>query len=214
MHLPNTIDDISFPQQHNMVPDLISKQQQQHPSSAGSLVDSAYNSPSSTIDSAINNRRLSSAASRKCCIPEEERPRQTRAPTPTGSTTSSLKQYGECYRRLGEGTSAIVMVFRKLNKAGRTEKLYAIKQFRKRSKNETEKEYMKKLTGEFCISSTFHHNNIVETIDLVLNEQKRYCTVMEYVSWLIDFLCCENARCILIMLRIVSWRRLVLVYHD
>ncbi|KAJ8664181.1 hypothetical protein O0I10_000460 [Lichtheimia ornata] len=163
-----------------MVPDLISKQHQ-HPSSAGSLVDSAYNSPSSTIDSAINSRRLSSAASRKCCIPEEEqRPRPARAPTPTGSTTSSLKQYGECYRRLGEGTSAIVMVFRKLNKAGRTEKLYAIKQFRKRSKNETEKEYMKKLTGEFCISSTFHHTNIVETIDLVLNEQKRYCTVMEY----------------------------------
>jgi hypothetical protein len=41
---------------------------------------------------------------------------------------------------------------------------------------------MKKLTGEFCISSTFQHHNIVETIDLVLDDQQRYCTVMEYVS--------------------------------
>jgi serine/threonine protein kinase len=39
---------------------------------------------------------------------------------------------------------------------------------------------MKKLTSEFCISSTFRHVNVVETIDLVLDDQGRYCTVMEY----------------------------------
>ncbi|KAG1137027.1 hypothetical protein G6F37_006654 [Rhizopus arrhizus] len=94
--------------------------------------------------------------------------------------TASLREYGECYRRLGQGTTAVVMVLRQLGEDGRSEKLYAIKQFRKKRKQESEKEYMKKLTSEFCISSTFSHPNVVETIDLVLDDRKRYCTVMEY----------------------------------
>jgi serine/threonine protein kinase len=53
-------------------------------------------------------------------------------------------------------------------------------EFRKRRKNETEKEYVKKLTAEFCISSTLHNQNIVETVDLVQDEQQRWCEVMEY----------------------------------
>ncbi|KAI9311206.1 kinase-like domain-containing protein [Dichotomocladium elegans] len=151
-----------------MVPDL---------SKTSNLIDSAYNSPSSTLESSILSRRPSSATSPKYCAAEDQEPRRSSVRTTTGG---SIKQYGECYRRLGEGTSAVVMVFRKIDKLGRTDKLYAIKQFRKRSKSESDKEYMKRLTSEFCISSTFQHPNIVETIDLVMNEQKRYCTVMEY----------------------------------
>lgn len=56
----------------------------------------------------------------------------------------------------------------------------AHQEFRKRRKNETEKEYVKKLTSEFCISSTLHHHNIVETVDLVQDEQNHWCEVMEY----------------------------------
>jgi hypothetical protein len=93
--------------------------------------------------------------------------------------TAKLKEYGQCFRRLGEGSTAVVMITRKLK--GNSEKLYAIKQFRKRQRSESEKQYMKKLTSEFCISSTFSHRNIVETIDLVLDDRKRYSTVMEYV---------------------------------
>lgn len=104
--------------------------------------------------------------------------------------TASLKEYGECYRRLGQGTTAVVMVLRKLGEDGRSEKLYAIKQFRKKQKRETEKEYMKKLTSEFCISSTFTHPNVVETIDLVLDSKKRYCTVMEYVKCFLFTIIC------------------------
>lgn len=102
-------------------------------------------------------------------------------------STTNLRDYGECYKRLGKGSTAVISVCRsKTNvispsgRPGKSTKLYAIKQFRKRNKNETEKEYMKKLTSEFCISSTFRHPNIVETIDLVLDDQNRYCTVMEY----------------------------------
>ncbi|KAI9272652.1 kinase-like domain-containing protein [Phascolomyces articulosus] len=151
------------------------------------MIDSAYNSPSSTIDS----RRPSTTSvtrTTKYCPDEHHTTVDSSCASSSRNNksqtyqqhTGSVKEYGECYRRLGEGTSAIVMVFRKMDKSGKNTKLYAIKQFRKRSKAESEKEYMKKLTSEFCISSTFSHPNVVETIDLVLNEQKRYCTVMEY----------------------------------
>ena len=53
-------------------------------------------------------------------------------------------------------------------------------EFRKRRKNESEKEYVKKLTAEFCISSTLHHPNIVETVDLVQDENQHWCEVMEF----------------------------------
>ena len=53
-------------------------------------------------------------------------------------------------------------------------------EFRKRRKNETEKEYVKKLTAEFCISSTLHHINVVETVDLVQDENQHWCEVMEF----------------------------------
>jgi protein-serine/threonine kinase len=53
-------------------------------------------------------------------------------------------------------------------------------EFRKRRKNETEKEYVKKLTAEFCISSALHHPNIVETVDLVQDESQHWCEVMEF----------------------------------
>ena len=39
---------------------------------------------------------------------------------------------------------------------------------------------MKKLTAEFCISSTLHHPNIVETVDLVQDENQHWCEVMEF----------------------------------
>lgn len=55
-----------------------------------------------------------------------------------------------------------------------------LKEFRKRRKNESEKEYVKKLTAEFCISSTLHHVNIVETVDLVQDESQHWCEVMEF----------------------------------
>jgi protein-serine/threonine kinase len=55
-----------------------------------------------------------------------------------------------------------------------------LQEFRKRRKNETEKEYVKKLTAEFCISSTLHHPNVVETVDLVQDEAQHWCEVMEF----------------------------------
>ncbi|KAJ1499516.1 serine/threonine-protein kinase HAL4/sat4, partial [Coelomomyces lativittatus] len=57
---------------------------------------------------------------------------------------------------------------------------YAVKEFRRRRKHESEKEYIKKLTSEFCISSSLHHINVVETLDLIQDENQHWCEVMEY----------------------------------
>ncbi|CCM03716.1 uncharacterized protein FIBRA_05862 [Fibroporia radiculosa] len=102
-----------------------------------------------------------------------------RGSTAGDSTTSLLKKYGVCEKvAIGKGATSVVRLAHKWDRS--EEKLYAVKEFRKRRKNETEKEYVKKLTAEFCISSTLHHINIVETVDLVQDESQHWCEVMEF----------------------------------
>ncbi|XP_006455005.1 protein kinase [Agaricus bisporus var. bisporus H97] len=97
-----------------------------------------------------------------------------------GESTASLSQkYGVCHRvAIGKGATSVVRLAHKWDRT--EEKLYAVKEFRKRRKNESEKEYVKKLTAEFCISSTLHHPNVVETVDLVQDEAMHWCEVMEF----------------------------------
>ncbi|KAG0256324.1 serine/threonine-protein kinase HAL4/sat4 [Mortierella polycephala] len=93
-----------------------------------------------------------------------------------------LEKYGICDKgNIGQGATAVVRLAHKLSPK-ESEKLFAVKEFRKRRKNETEKEYIKKLMSEFCISSSLHHENVVETVDLVQDEQQHWCEVMEYCS--------------------------------
>ncbi|THV01257.1 Pkinase-domain-containing protein [Dendrothele bispora CBS 962.96] len=95
------------------------------------------------------------------------------------SVTSLSQKYGVCQKvAIGKGATSVVRLAHKWDRT--EERLYAIKEFRKRRKNESEKEYVKKLTAEFCISSTLHHTNIVETVDLVQDENQHWCEVMEF----------------------------------
>ncbi|KAF8758436.1 Pkinase protein [Rhizoctonia solani] len=97
----------------------------------------------------------------------------------SGGSGGRLDHYGICERvAIGKGATSIVKLAHKWDRT--EEKLYAVKEFRKRRKNETEKEYVKKLTSEFCISSALHHINVVETVDLVKDENQHWCEVMEY----------------------------------
>jgi len=96
-----------------------------------------------------------------------------------GSSASLSQKYGVCQKlAIGKGATSVVRLAHKWDRS--EEKLYAVKEFRKRRKNESEKEYVKKLTAEFCISSTLHHINIVETVDLVQDEAQHWCEVMEF----------------------------------
>lgn len=45
-----------------------------------------------------------------------------------------------------------------------------MKEFRKKKREENEKDYVKKVIAEFCISSSLHHPNVVEYIDLIKDE--------------------------------------------
>ncbi|KLO20012.1 Pkinase-domain-containing protein [Schizopora paradoxa] len=102
-----------------------------------------------------------------------------RRSTAGDSVTSLSKKYGVCERlAIGKGATSVVRLAHKWDRS--EEKLYAVKEFRKRRKNETEREYIKKLTQEFCIASTLHHVNVVETVDLVQDENQHWCEVMEF----------------------------------
>ena len=59
---------------------------------------------------------------------------------------------------------------------------FAVKEFRTRHSYESEKEYAKKVTAEFCVGSTLHHGNIIETLDIV-HEKGRWYEVMEYAPF-------------------------------
>ncbi|WFD36892.1 hypothetical protein MCUN1_003783 [Malassezia cuniculi] len=110
---------------------------------------------------------------------KESKKKSTKGSASGGEVTSLLKKYGTCERVcIGKGATAVVRIAHKWDNS--EEKVYAVKEFRKRGKNESEKDYVKKLTSEFCISSTLHHVNVVETVDLVQDENQHWCEVMEY----------------------------------
>ena len=96
--------------------------------------------------------------------------------------TQLTEKYGQAEKVIGKGAGGTVRLFHKIGFSGPHDRLYAVKEFRKKRKGESERDYLKKLTSEFCISSNLHHVNIVETLDLVQDENHRWCEIMEYVS--------------------------------
>ena len=92
------------------------------------------------------------------------------------SETSLSDKYGRKENILGRGATATVRLCCPMN----SKKRFAIKEFRKRRKEESQKEYVKKLIAEFCISSSLDHPNVVKTIDLIQDERHSWCVVMEY----------------------------------
>lgn len=110
--------------------------------------------------------------------------------TPTNSTTGDgpsvpfaddhglSSKYGKFGKMLGSGAGGSV----RLMKRSGDGTVFAVKQFRDRHAYESEKEYNKKVTAEFCIGSTLHHGNVIETIDIVY-EKNKWFEVMEYAPF-------------------------------
>ena len=86
-----------------------------------------------------------------------------------------FKKYGKLGRVLGSGAGGSVRLMKRTSDST----TFAIKEFRPRHANESQREYAKKVTAEFCIGSTLHHANVVETLDLIQDDGKYY-EVMEY----------------------------------
>lgn len=87
-------------------------------------------------------------------------------------------KYGKFGKVLGSGAGGSVRLMKR-SSDGVT---FAVKQFRARHSYETEKEYSKKVTAEFCIGSTLHHGNIIETMDII-HEKGNWYEVMEYAPF-------------------------------
>ncbi|KAI9821838.1 MAG: serine/threonine protein kinase [Pycnora praestabilis] len=87
-------------------------------------------------------------------------------------------KYGKFGKVLGSGAGGSVRLMKR-STDGTT---FAVKQFRARHSYESEREYSKKVTAEFCIGSTLHHGNVIETLDIV-HEQGSWYEVMEYAPY-------------------------------
>lgn len=87
-------------------------------------------------------------------------------------------KYGKFGKVLGSGAGGSVRLLKR-SSDGVT---FAVKQFRDKHSWESEKDYSKKVTAEFCIGSTLHHGNIIETMDII-QENHRWYEVMEYAPY-------------------------------
>ncbi|KAG0199086.1 serine/threonine protein kinase [Mortierella sp. GBA30] len=92
--------------------------------------------------------------------------------------TNLRKKYGKMGKVIGSGAGGTVRLIRR----ERDNKTFAIKQFRKRKPTEKERDYVKKLTSEYCLGSAFHHPNIIETLDIV-QEADNFYEVMEFAKY-------------------------------
>lgn len=152
-------------------------------SGSSALRDMIMNSPMLARRGSASTQRSDGSASSKS---KDGKKRKGAVPVVpgapgTGEVASLLRKYGTCeHVAIGKGASAVVRIAHKRGDKDGPQTMYAVKEFRKRRKNESEKDYVKKLTSEFCISSTLHHINVVETVDLVQDENQHWCEVMEY----------------------------------
>ncbi|KAI0673102.1 hypothetical protein C8Q78DRAFT_969798 [Trametes maxima] len=90
------------------------------------------------------------------------------------------KKYGKWGRVLGSGAGGTVRLIKASTKNGGT--TFAVKEFRPKRQGESEREYQKKVTAEFCVGSTLKHPNIIETVDIVTDHGHFY-EVMEYAPY-------------------------------
>jgi protein-serine/threonine kinase len=116
-------------------------------------------------------------------VDQLKRERETLATDKKGgpnSTATLVEKYGKCQEIVGRGAFGIVRISHK-RKEGENEQLYAVKEFRRRPE-ENEKRYSKRLTAEFCISSSLRHPNVIHTLDLLQDAKGDYCEVMEFCA--------------------------------
>ncbi|KAJ2878207.1 hypothetical protein IWW38_006379, partial [Coemansia aciculifera] len=174
-------------------------QHHQHPNAAASIANAIASSPRVEKRPSLMQRFLGTShkhANPQCADRASVVTASSKRVTPPTSAASSVsghyhqrrgseasttfeQKYGTCSREcIGRGATAVVRVAYKQHRDG--PQVYAIKRFRKQRANETEREYVKKLTSEYCISSSIHHKNVVSTLDLIQDPQKNWCQVMEY----------------------------------
>ncbi|GJJ68034.1 hypothetical protein EMPS_00380 [Entomortierella parvispora] len=133
-------------------------------------------------------------------LPQLHQPQQPQAPQRRPSPPLALpplnphgnqiecdlrKKYGKLGKVLGKGTGGTVRLIRRAS----DQRMFAIKQFRKRKADEDERAYLKKVLSEYCLGSTLHHPNIIETLDIVQEKSSKaggddkFFEVMEFARY-------------------------------
>ncbi|PCG94036.1 Alcohol dehydrogenase superfamily, zinc-type [Penicillium occitanis (nom. inval.)] len=104
-------------------------------------------------------------------------------PLSQGTTRSLIERYGANKEQIGRGSSGIVTVTFRPHSVDHPSggQLFAVKKFSKREKDSVKK-HLKRVGAEFCISSSLHHANIIQTYDLVQDTDGNFCQIMEYCS--------------------------------
>lgn len=92
--------------------------------------------------------------------------------------TSLTKHYSKPGKALGEGAGGSV----RLVTRNKDKRVFAVKEFRRKNNYETQKDYSKKISGEYCIGLTLKHPNIVETVDIIYENEKIF-QIMEYCEY-------------------------------
>jgi hypothetical protein len=91
------------------------------------------------------------------------------------------KKYGKWGKVLGSGAGGTVRLIKGPSKSGST--VYAVKEFRPKRLGESEKEYQKKVTAEFCVGVTLKHVNVIETVDIVNDHGHYYEVSASFLSF-------------------------------
>lgn len=98
------------------------------------------------------------------------------------ATVSLVDKYGKFREIVGCGAFGVVHISHKVDPTdSKREQLFAVKEFRCLPQETTEK-YQKRLTSEFCISSSLRHPNVIQTLDLLQDAKGDYLEVMEYCA--------------------------------
>ncbi|CAR21658.1 serine/threonine protein kinase NPR1 [Lachancea thermotolerans CBS 6340] len=99
----------------------------------------------------------------------------------TSSASSTLpysKRYTKTGEVLGAGAGGSVRLVKRLQ----DNKVFAVKEFRTKFESEAKRDYVKKITSEYCIGTTLRHPNIIETVEIVY-DNNRILQVMEYCDY-------------------------------
>ncbi|EKM55544.1 uncharacterized protein PHACADRAFT_256245 [Phanerochaete carnosa HHB-10118-sp] len=148
-------------------------------SSVATASSKASHSPPRSHDSSSSRENAPMHNSIKRRSPEKS-PSLTIPSLSSATQVHLSKKYGKWGRTLGSGAGGTVRLIKSSLKHGGT--IFAVKEFRPKRHGESEREYQKKVTAEFCVGSTLKHKNIIETVDIV-SDHGHFYEVMEYAPY-------------------------------
>ncbi|ETS86287.1 hypothetical protein PFICI_00115 [Pestalotiopsis fici W106-1] len=90
-------------------------------------------------------------------------------------------KYGTRWKTIGRGAYGTVSVFRKIDIGSHEQKLFAVKEFHRRPRQQFAS-YRDRIVAEFSLVSSLQHANVIQILDLFYTGQDNFYEVMEYCA--------------------------------